>query len=307
MSTTISALSDPKLISEYHQEYLKLINTYDSFKRPSIFVKYFNINYDMSTRRSDTDTTFDIYNKSGIVFDIYDLTPTYNIAPVVNASSFSMEKKGQMFEGVSSIVTHTIHTPRIDDLISFYSPIKSEEIFRVNNLRAVINAIYSNPPVEWYELDLETAPIMTTDNLKIYNHYVYDIHDKKYLLYDDYKRKTILLSRVNELISQFKKYYSKIYDCYFIKRTEVPLITNQIILDFKNKFRNTWMFGELAKPYSFENVIKSDPRYPTEEPEYDHIHVYDLIKKEFKQIIKESNVTTILEITEELKNIMKDL
>lgn len=257
---------DPQLIGDYHQEYLKLINHYDNFKRPSIFIRYYNINYDYSKSHPEIKSNYELYNstnKSSIEFDIYDLTPLYNISPIINSTTFSQDKIGQMFEGVSTIVTHTIKYPRIHDLITFYHPMKSNEVFRVINFKVAINAIYSQPEVNWFEMDLEIAPLKTTENLKIVNHYVYDIPVKKYLLYDDYKRKTNLISKINDTISILKKYYHKTLDVYVYNMYDnnyIPLITNQAINQFKDQFKllndSSRLFNHLEKPYNFDQYNK---------------------------------------------------
>ena len=57
-----NSLSDPYLISQYHEEYLALINHYDNFKRPGMFIRYYNINFPESDRHPVIDSTFNLYN-----------------------------------------------------------------------------------------------------------------------------------------------------------------------------------------------------------------------------------------------------
>jgi hypothetical protein len=82
----LSALYDPQSVQMYHNEYLKLINYYMNTKRPSTFVRYFNINIDNSIYDEKTDATYDLYHVSNIRFNLYDFTPSFYLAPVLNAS-----------------------------------------------------------------------------------------------------------------------------------------------------------------------------------------------------------------------------
>ena len=106
-----NSLNDPQMIAEYHQEYLTLINHYDNFKRPGTFIRYYNINFTESDKHPVVQSTFDTYS-SNIKFDIYELTPTYNISPINNSTVNLTEKKGQSYDGVSSITIYTINTPK---------------------------------------------------------------------------------------------------------------------------------------------------------------------------------------------------
>jgi hypothetical protein len=301
-----NSLSDPYLISQYHQDYLTLINFYDNFKRPGTFIRYYNINFSDSDRHSEIKSTFDIYSLSSINFDIYELTPIYNINPVTNATTFIPEKKGQMYDGVSSITIHTIQTPHINDLITFYSPVKSGEIFRVTNIRTSINAYHSEPRLTWYEMDLEIAPIKDTSSLKISKHYVYDLHKEKYYNYTDYNAKTDFIETVNSKISQIRVFYSNIQDLYYADN-KIPLISNHTINYFKEvtstKDNYVRLFDDLERPYGFTE------KFPSEIPTYDYTQeafdMYNLETNEMEEYIwdleEESNLNTLLTLTKELQ------
>ena len=249
-----NSLSDPYLIAQYHQEYLELINRFSNHKRPSSFIRYYNINYDESIKHPDLESTFNLYDSSSIKFDIYELTPTFSISPIISATSNVSEKTGQMFDSVSTITVFTISLPRINDLVTFYDPVKSGEIFRVNNIRTSINAYYSDPKLTWYEMDLEVAPIRDTSLLKISKHYVYDSHKEKYYNYEDYTRKTNLINLINGEIQQLSQYYSSYNDLYCVGSL-VPYIVNQVIIYFKDRIslsdNSIRLFDPLTKPYGF--------------------------------------------------------
>ena len=55
----LNSLSDPYLVSQYHEEYLNLINTYSNYKRSGSFIRYYNINYDESMKHPDVKSNFD--------------------------------------------------------------------------------------------------------------------------------------------------------------------------------------------------------------------------------------------------------
>jgi len=302
-----NSLSDPYLIAQYHQEYLSLINLFSNHKRPSSFIRYYNINYDESTKHSEISSTFDIYNSSSIKFDIYELTPTFNIAPIVSATSNVIDKKGQMFDGVSTITIYTITLPRINDLISFYDPVKSGELFRVNNIRTSINAYYSDPKLTWYEMDLEVAPIKDTSQLKISKHYIYDAHKEKYYNYEDYTKKTALIENITGEIQTVNQYYSQYNDFYCIGDL-VPYISNHSIIYFKNRISQNdnyiRLFDNLIKPYGFID------RFPNHAATYDYqtptLQLYNLSTGLDEDYIwereVESELNTLLNSTQYLYN-----
>jgi len=300
-----NSLSDPYLISQYHQEYLTLINQYDNFKRSGTFIRYYNISFNESDRRLDINSTYDIYN-SGIKFDIYELTPTYNITPIMNSSTFLPDKKGQIYDGVSSITIHTIQTPHIHDLITFYDPVKSGEIFRVINIRTSINAYYSEPRLTWYEMDLEVAPIKDTSSLKISKHYVYDLHKELYYNYVDYQAKTTFIEAVNGKISQIRQYYNKNNDLYMADGI-VPFISNHTVDYFKGitstNDNSVRVFNDLEKPYGFSDT------FPDLVLTYDYtqttLDVYNYSTYETGEYewdeTEESDLNTLLSLTRDLQ------
>jgi len=312
-----NSLSDPYLISQYHQDYLSLINHYDNFKRPGMFIRYYNINYQESDRHPVVQSTFDLYNISDIQFNIYELTPLYNISPIINSTTFLQEKKGQIYDGVSSITIYTIQTPHVNDLITFYDPVKSGEIFRVMNIRTSVNAYYSNPSLTWYEMDLEVAPLKDTSTLRIANHYVYDLHKEQYHNYVDYTAKMTFIETVNGKISQLNKFYSRNHDLYCVTEsrplelttinTLVPMVSNNTINYFKEitvKDDNfVRVFNDLNKAYGFVDL------FPDLAATYNYeqipLEVYNLSTNEMEEYEwvqeEESELNTLLSLTRDLQ------
>ena len=304
-----TSLSDPYLISQYHREYLTLINHYDNFKRPGMFVRYYNINFNESDRHPVVQSTFDLYGASNINFDIYELTPTYNFAPVINSTTYLPEKKGQTYDGVSSLTIYTIKTPHVHDLVTFYDPVKSGEIFRVINIRTSINAYYSDPKITWYEMDLEVAPLKDTSILKIANHYVYDLHKEAYHNYNDYNAKMSFIEAVNGKISQIRQFYSRNLDLYYAD-SMIPMISNFTINYFKDISSSNdnavRVFNDLEKAYGFLD------RFPDLAANYDYtqetISVYNLTTKEIEDYEwdrdESSNLNTLLSLTQDLQELI---
>lgn len=302
----LNSLSDPHLVSQYHQEYLNLIKVYSNYKRTGSFIRYYNINFDDSVKHPDTLSTFDLYSLNSIKFDIYELTPTFNISPIVSSTSSIAEKKGQMYDGVTTIALYTIKVPRINDIITFYDPVKSGEIYRVNNIRTSINAYYSDPKLTWYEMDLEVAPIKDTSQLKISKHYIFDSHKEKYYNYEDFKIKTNLINNINKIILDLEKYYSRNNDLYCIDYKLVPYICNHSIIYFKDRIslnNSIHLFEDLKKPYGFldkfsNEVISYDYTVPIKiyNLETDETEYYDWVSGE------ESNegLNSLLQLTQEL-------
>jgi hypothetical protein len=299
----LNSLSDPYLVSQYHEEYLNLINTYSNYKRSGSFIRYYNINYDESMKHPDVKSNFD---SSSIKFDIYELTPTFNISPIVSATSNITDKKGQMFDGVTTISTYTIKIPRINDLITFYDPVKSGEIFRVNNIRASINAYYSDPKLTWYEMDLEVAPIKDTSELKISKHYVYDSHLEKYYNYEDYTKKTNIINVLSGKIQEIYQFYSQYNDLYLVENL-VPYISNHSIIYVKDKIKThnaIRLFNNLKKPYGFIDAL------PALAATYDFtqtLKVYNLTTKEIEDYVWDQNITSNLNTLLSLSKQIYDL
>ncbi len=257
-----NSLLDPFLVSQYHKEYLSLINFYDNHKRPSSFIRYYNIDYDESIYQNTIESTFDLYKISEIKFDIYDFTPTYVLAPIVSSTVNAPEKTGQKYDGVTSIVTYTINVPRINDIVVFYRPISAGEIYRVSNIRTPINAYHSNPKLTWYEMDLEIAPIKDTSKLKISKHYIYDISKEAYHTYSEYQVKMDIVKKLNYYSKHLQSFYNYYYDLYCIDDL-VPIVPNLIINNLKNEIERKnnaeiRLFNELMKPYGFLTLLSKN-------------------------------------------------
>jgi len=256
-------LLDPVSVSEYHKEYLNLINFYKNHQRPSIFVKYYNINYDHSVFDENTSATYDTYTTSKIAFDVYDLTPTFMINPITNSTSNVPDMAGQMFESTTSIVTHTIDRPRVNDIVSFYDPIKSDEIYRVMNYRVAINALHAGEQsVPFYELDLEPAPFKNLNKLNVLTSYVYDLDLEQYLSREQYVFKMNKFNEITDIVNQLIKFYDSIRDIYRVNYT-VPIIANQIIYNFKKTLcsNNRRSFEQMYIPFGLFDQIPETNNY----------------------------------------------
>jgi len=62
----LNALYDPQIVQSYHNEYLKLINFYMNTKRPSSFVRYYNIDIGASVYDDKLEATYDLYHVSSL-------------------------------------------------------------------------------------------------------------------------------------------------------------------------------------------------------------------------------------------------
>ena len=219
---------EPNLVSKYQKEYLDLINYYSQVTRNSIFLKYYNINM-TSVYEDKLFSTFDKYNSSNILFDIYEFTPAFFSQSVSNRSTYDEMLAGDAMKGVSNIVTTTIDRPRINDLISFYPPINgSEEIFQVNDITTATSMIHSMSKTNWFELDLEYAPIEDLNSLNIKDHYVYDLSLEVYITLAEYKEKIKILNNISEILPLVLPFYNKILDVYMYDN-KIPLAFNDIL------------------------------------------------------------------------------
>lgn len=309
-------VDEPRLVKDIHQEYFKLINFYHNTKRPASFIRYYNLATDISPVDSNTQITYDRYTKTKAHWDLYELTPAFNIAPIQNAPGSAQDLKGQMIEGSTSITVYTIQNPRIDDLISFYDPIKSEEVFRVSNLRLQLNSAYSDPPVKWFELDLETAPIKheNLDKLQKRNHYIYDVATEQNYNYPDYKKHLAKLDLIKTLLEEFKSFYSPELDLYHYKG-KIPRITNELIFHLKTKYNDKFnrVFEGYYSPFGFWdrlNILSLDINELNMTP----MSFYDVFNNTTKMwesyqwlnddILNQIGLDRLFLLTQQLKNII---
>ena len=254
----LSALYDPQIVQSYHSDYLKLINYYMNTKRPSTFVRYYNIDINNSIYDDKLEATYDLYHVSHLKFNVFDFTPSYYLAPIVNAAANVPDMRGQHMDASSSIVVYTIEAPRIHDLIMFYGPVQSGEIFRVTGLRTAVNAVHSDPNVRWFELELDYAPItqQQIQELHLLNHYVYDISDEKYIQYREYEEFTHKLNRIEEILTGLLEFYDPYYDLYQFNMY-APVEVNEIMIFLKKIYGIKYkrIFEKFNLPYGYLDVL----------------------------------------------------
>jgi len=256
----LTSLHEPQLLQSYYEDFLKQVNQYQNVARTGVFVRYFNINVAQSIYEKTLESTLDIYSISEVRFDIYELTPVFYIAPVANSIMNVQDLDGQRIDGTSTVTIFTIKRPRIHDLVMFTNPIESKEIFRITGVRATTNLIHAAPAVEWFECDLDYAPLKNTEDLKIHNRYVYDFSKEKYLLYDDYMKKIDWLNRISEVLKELNTHYNIREDLYSIDG-KIPIVVNEMLILFKKQFNNDWnrLFEGTKSPYGYRDYC--DIRY----------------------------------------------
>ena len=249
-------LHDAKLVQDYHTEYFRLINHYLNVTRNAVYVKYYNINNFDSTYHDKLDSTFDIYTISNINFDLYDLTPAFHIQPVQNRSANVTDLKGQMMDGTSTIVVYTLKRPKIHDVLTFYAPTEDSEIFRVVNVTTPTNAIHATPSVNFFELELEYAPIKDAKGLKMNKRYVYDISREQYVEYGEYTKYIQKLDRYKIILNKLLSLYDECNDLYQVGNL-VPLVTNEILILFKRCFYSDYkrLFEKYKYPFGYTDIF----------------------------------------------------
>lgn len=286
-----NVLHEPNLVSYYQKEYLTLLNYYEQVSRPSIFIKYYNINMS-SVYNEDSFSTYDYYTNSNIKFDIYEFTPVFFIQTVNNRPMYEDDKTGFSLQSQSGVVVNTIPRPKFNDLIEFYQPIrKSYEIFRVVNFTTVTNMLHSDPSSEWFELELEYAPIENCQQLNILNHYVYDLTLEKNITLDQYKEKLSKLELLEKTLSEINNYYLKNWDAYVLDYQYVPVALNELIYILKKNYSEKYkrIIEKYKLPYGFKTITNNPLPYYEKNPffdlqQYDNIiDVFNLDSKEFEQ------------------------
>lgn len=264
----LTVLHDPNNVQDYHTEYLKLINYYQNVTRDAIFIKYYNINVPQSIYEQHIESSFDIYGVSEIKFDIYDLTPARHIQAISNRTSNVTDLKGTMLDGTTTISVYSLRRPRIHDVVVFYPPVKSGyekgEIFRVVNFTTPVNILHADPEVTHFELELEYAPLICVNELKINEHYVYDMTKEKYLSYQDYVAFIDQLNKVSALAAQLTDFFDINKDVYLTTEERdsenvrlLPVEVNEMIYYFKKHFHNEWkrVLENLKSPYGYIDIV----------------------------------------------------
>lgn len=281
---------EPNLVTRLQKEYIDLINYYDQVNRQSIFIKYYNINMG-SVYDDQSFSTYDVYSASNIKFDIYEFTPAYFLQAITNRTMYGEDKAGHVLDGNSSLVLNTIHRPRINDLVRLYDPIESDEIFRVIGFSTPVNLLHSSPGSEWFELELEYAPIEHTGNLNILNHYVYDPSEEKNIDLNTYKEKIKKLNEFDEILKQISgSYYTKHQDLYVIDDMYVPIALNDLIYEIKKDY--SYKFKRIIEshrsPYGFPHHTGLSLPYYDKNPFYyldthdNQLEVFNLTTNEFE-------------------------
>jgi hypothetical protein len=244
----------PAIFEQYYNNYLKLIREYTHFNTTSMSVKYLNINTDIS-KVTEIDSSYDVYNINGIYWDIYEFTPLFYFSPISNNSAEITDLVGQGFDGNSSAVITTITKPQINDLILFYEPVNSGEIFRVTDFRFQTNLTHSNYDNRWFELTLEYAPVKDITSLKINNIYIYDAAEEKYYKKDVFDNKVKLIDDIQNLINtNFKSLYNYNKDIYLVDGRYNVYIINELFRNFGrivNVNRRRGIF-DFKVPYGYE-------------------------------------------------------
>jgi hypothetical protein len=250
----LNLLSESSTVSDYYTQYLDTILKYQNFKRNSIFIRYLNVNGDVSVYEEADETSFDRY-KSGVTFDVYDNTPAFLINQSINNSVDRSDINGVRLDGEISIVIYTIDAPRIHDLVIFpYSPLKEDEIFRVKAL----SVAYSNvDKIKYFTLQLEYAPTNNITDLNIGNLYAYSLILEQNIYQTKYKRireESIILNKYLELLKFDEK-----SELYYFEENEykiAPFEINKKIYDFLAYNENyKQYFTNIKQPFGIlENI-----------------------------------------------------
>jgi hypothetical protein len=270
-----NVLHESNLVKSLQSEYLNLINYYTQVVRPSVFIKYFNISLE-SVYNEKSFSTYDSFIYSNIFFDLYDLTPAYFIQALNNRSDYSEDKAGMNLDSNTVIAVNTLKRPKINDLIMFYQPFhKSKEIFKVINLSTSTVLLHAN--TEWFELELDYAPIEDVTHLKISNHYVYDLSIEDYITYEKYTNKINKLNQLTTILDKIKPLYHYHLDVY-TQDNLIPLKLNNLLYDIKKDYSTKYkrILDSYKTPLGLLNLNLLN--------NYNHNQYYDYITKEIKEL-----------------------
>ena len=252
-----SILQEQKYIQDVYKEYLDKLLLYQNFNRQGMFIKYYNIDLANSIYDDKIESSYDMYNISDIKFNLYEMTPAFYIQPIVNRSTSVPDIKGQFFDSSSTIVLYSIESPKINDLISFYPPILSDEVMRVTNISTTTSAIYSPTNLRFFELELEYAPTKL-NTIKLNQRFYYDLSIEKNSSYNDYVSKLSLLNSISLQLDKLLKFYNAKKDIYIIDG-KVPIFTNELIIYLKQKFNAKYnrILEKYPTPYGYYDIVSN--------------------------------------------------
>ena len=306
-----TVINEPQIVRDIHNEYFKLINYYNNVKRPSAFIKYYNLVFDESPKENITNVTYDLYHKTRSRWDVYELTPTQIIGGIQNTPNPITDLKGQMLDSATSITLYTIENPRINDLVTFYAPVQSEEVLRVTNVRLQLNAAYSDTPVRWFEVDLETAPIKFNqmDELLKNKHFVYDLSQERNMLYEEYKLFVTNMQLLKDLLSKFNEFYVYEKDLYMADN-KIPCETNELLFFVRKKFSNKYerLFEGIKNSLGYWDIFnfKNESIETINTTQFILKDYYSYNETTYELNEQETNLNRLLKLTHELKTFVKE-
>lgn len=306
-----TVINEPQIVRDIHNEYFKLINYYNNVKRPSAFIKYYNLVFDESPKENITNVTYDLYHKTRSRWDVYELTPTQIIGGIQNTPNPIIDLKGQMLDSATSITLYTIENPRINDLVTFYAPVQSEEVLRVTNVRLQLNAAYSDTPVRWFEVDLETAPIKFNqmDELLKNKHFVYDLSQERNMLYEEYKLFVTNMQLLKDLLSKFNEFYVYEKDLYMADN-KIPCETNELLFFVRKKFSNKYerLFEGIKNSLGYWDIFnfKNESIETINTTQFILKDYYSYNETTYELNEQETNLNRLLKLTHELKTFVKE-
>lgn len=249
-------LQEQILTHDYYNEYLNTIKRYENITRTAVFIRYLNINKNISVFNTDiigTDTKFE----SGIYFDSYDYTPIIQFDQNVNTPTERNDLSGFKFDGLTSITLYTIREPNIGDLVLFpYPPYQSEVIFRINNISTSLEVRNNNLFI--YKLGLEYAPLKTIGNIKIANSYAYLISEEKNITIEEYINVVNKVKNMSDYLKNLQTFFNDRYELYYYIIGEyiiAPININKNMYDYlcNEKDLNRY-YDRFKKPFGIFNI-----------------------------------------------------
>lgn len=244
-------------IEKYYENYFKVINQYKDITRHSLFCLYLNINTTGSTYRKGIDATY-TKHLSGVVYNSFDFTPVHSIEPISNTTQIDATSIGYKFIGESRLVTYTIKTPQIGDLILFpYTTVNKNEIYRVKEISVPLNA-RNDDKNYFFQLSLEYAPIKNIEGLTILNSFVYLNNEGVHLNKNDYIEFLKDIKSLDDLLKITK--FDPVSELYYFVFNDMSLASldeNYILYEFLKKYKNYFSL-EINNPFG---ILNFDTRF----------------------------------------------
>lgn len=247
-------LNEPSYIQNIAEEYLKLSHFYihNFANSQSIYCRYYHINVDKSVYIKETDIIHQYFDQSqhALYWQLFDLTPTFLSGANIYTNAYPDLKSAG-----NTITVYTIDKPAVNDLIVFYEPFNTNEVFRVANTTPNYTTYGKFPLVE---LQLEKAPFDARDfnsKLGIKERYIYMNDFNRYIEYGQANTYKTLVDKLPAICDTIASYFDYIAEFYMDRNKDsIPCTLNSLLQNLYNIVNKYALTLSYPVPFGFEHT-----------------------------------------------------